>query len=212
MLVHRRRRVSGSVSALLAVMAAVFVAPAALAAPRVYISVNAGGSILKVRPSSIHLVSSENLLQLSWTSWGGRSASASGLDHGNAPSPGHSATNPVEVTATSRKRCAGKFVYTTIRLHFTAGVPYEGQPSNTKYAYGCPPNAARACRSFRVPGLRTAVRVRVKRGSVSCRRAMQIMRDLFAHARPNVQGWSCVGPQTGYAACKKGNSKITASF
>ena len=72
--------------------------------------------------------------------------------------------------------------------------------------------AARACGSFRVPGLFTAVRVQVKRGSVSCARAMQIMRALFAHARGNVRGWSCVGPQTGYAACTKGNSKITASF
>ena len=72
--------------------------------------------------------------------------------------------------------------------------------------------AARACGSFRVPGLQTAVRVRVKRGSISCGRALAIMRDLFVHARRSVQGWRCVGPQTGYAACTKGNSKITASF
>jgi hypothetical protein len=110
----------------------------ALAASQVYVSVNAGGTDLKVKPARIHLVSNENLSRLNWSSWGGKTARATGTDHANFPSPGLKASNPVEVKATDRRHCGTKTVYTTILLHFTRGVPYAGQPHNTKYAYGCP--------------------------------------------------------------------------
>ena len=37
--------------------------------------------------------------------WGGKKANATGADHGNSPSPGHKASNPVGVQATDRRRC-----------------------------------------------------------------------------------------------------------
>ena len=110
----------------------------AAVAARVYVSVNAGGRVAAARPASIHLVSNENLSDLRWTSWGGQSAAATGIDHGNLPSSGHRARNPVRVQATDRRRCGSKLVYTTIRVHFIKGVPYTGQPHRTTYAYGCP--------------------------------------------------------------------------
>lgn len=110
----------------------------ALAASKVYVSVNAGGTALRIKPARIHLVSNENISRLKWKSWGGKTARAAGTDHGNFPSPGHRASNPVDVKATDRPQCGNKMVYTTILLHFTHGVPYAGQPHNTKYAYGCP--------------------------------------------------------------------------
>jgi hypothetical protein len=102
------------------------------------VSVNAGGSDLKVKPARIHLLSNEDLFGLRWTSWGGSSASATGTDHGNAPSPGHNARNPVLVKATDRRDCGGKSAYTTIRIHFTRGTAYARQPHYETYAYGCP--------------------------------------------------------------------------
>ena len=84
-------------------------------------------------------MSNEDLSKLKWRSWGGKRAAATGIDHGNSPSPGHKARNPVDVTATDRRDCGGKLVYTTIKLYFPKGVPYAGQPHHTKYAYGCPP-------------------------------------------------------------------------
>jgi hypothetical protein len=121
-----------------ALIASALVAGTAAAAPSVYVSVNAGGRILAVRPTRIHLVSNENLSGLRWRSWGARSATASGTDRANFASPGHKAANPVRVQATDRRRCGSKLVYTAIHIHFASGVPYAGQPRDTKYAYGCP--------------------------------------------------------------------------
>ena len=105
-----------------------------------YVSVVSGSSRqLGIKPKYIHLFSNENLYNLKWISWGGETATATGMDHSNFPSPGHKASNPVRVTATDRRRCRSKLVYTTIRLHFTQGVPYSGQPRNPKDAYGCMP-------------------------------------------------------------------------
>jgi hypothetical protein len=120
------------------VLAAVVLAATAAAATPVYVSVNAGGSVLAVRPTRIHLLSNENLSGLRWSKWGGKTATAKGTDRGNFPSPGHKSSNPVQVKATDRRRCGSKLVYTTIRLHFSKGVPYAGQPRDTEYAYGCP--------------------------------------------------------------------------
>lgn len=103
-----------------------------------YVSVNAGGGLLALRPARIHLLSNENLSGLRWSKWGGKTATAKGTDRGNFPSPGHKSSNPVQVKATDRRRCGSRLVYTTIRLHFTKGVPYAGQPRDTEYAYGCP--------------------------------------------------------------------------
>jgi hypothetical protein len=135
--VARLRRASRA-TLLGAVVAVLVMVASALAASKVYVSVNAGGSDLRVRPARIHLLSNENLRRLTWRSWGGSSAAARGIDHGNGPSPGHKATNPVHVKATDRRQCGNKLVYTTIRLYFPKGVPYAGQPHHTKYAYGCP--------------------------------------------------------------------------
>lgn len=111
----------------------------AQAAGPVYVSVNAGGNVLEVRPSAMHLVSNENLTRVRWSSWGGRYATGRATDYANGPSPGHSRKNPVRVRLEGRRRCAGTLVYTVVRLRFTRGVPYAGQPRVTRYRYGCPP-------------------------------------------------------------------------
>jgi hypothetical protein len=64
--------------------------------------------------------------------------------------------------------------------------------------------SVKRCGHFRIPGLRTKIRVRVKRGPVGCTEARRVMRKLF-HRGPysNPEGWHCIGPQTGYARCTK---------
>lgn len=113
-------------------------AAAGYAASQTYVSVNAGGRMLRVKPSSIHLVSNENLLGLHWSSWGGAKANGSGTDHSNGPSPGRSASNPVRVTLRDRRQCGAHLVYTTVAIHFTRGIPYAGEKRDIDYAYGCP--------------------------------------------------------------------------
>lgn len=70
--------------------------------------------------------------------------------------------------------------------------------------------ATKRCGSFRVEGLLTKVRVKVVRGNVPCRNARRVMKRLF-NGR-DTGNWDCVGLQTGYAACTRGDSKITARF
>jgi hypothetical protein len=73
--------------------------------------------------------------------------------------------------------------------------------------------AARSCGSFRVRGIRTRVRVRVKHGRVSCSTAIRVMKHLFNRGPgSSPEGWHCVGPQTGYASCRKSGNKIVAYF
>lgn len=70
--------------------------------------------------------------------------------------------------------------------------------------------ASHYCQTVRAAGF--VVKVRVQRGAASCREAKAVVADLFAHPRRTVRGWRCVGPQTGYSACVRGNSKITGTF
>jgi len=126
--------------AALAVLAAFLViVPAAAAAPA-YVFADSG--LAQVRPRSLHLISNENLYRLHWARWGGARAAGAGMDSSNGPSAGHSAENPVTVELRNRRRCfsgSGLLVYTTVRVHFTGGVPYAGEPSVISYSYGCPP-------------------------------------------------------------------------
>lgn len=117
-----------------------FVSADVRAAGPVYVSVNAGGAALEIRPSAMHLVSNENLSRVRWSSWGGRYATGRATDYANGPSPGHKRKNPVRVRLERRRRCAGVLVYTVVRLHFVRGVPYAGQRHITRYRYGCPPD------------------------------------------------------------------------
>lgn len=137
----RAPRCPGRAVPLVAALAAVSLVgtAGAQAAGPVYVSVNAGGNSLEIRPSAMHLVSNENLVRVRWSSWGGRYATGRATDYANGPSPGHSRKNPVRVRLEGRRRCAGTLVYTVVRLRFTRGVPYAGQPRVTRYRYGCPP-------------------------------------------------------------------------
>jgi hypothetical protein len=115
--------------------------PALAVAETTYVNVGGfllGARNLQVRPRAMHIISNENLSSLRWFSWGGRTASGHGTDHSTFPSPGHSGTNPVHVQLQARKRCGRVLVYTTVRIHFTRGVPYRGQRHTETIAYGCP--------------------------------------------------------------------------
>ena len=133
----RRRRLQTRAGLALVGLCAL-TSPAIADAGQSYVSINAGGRILRVKPASIHLVSNENLNTLRWSSWGGSKARGAGMDHSNFPSHGRSASNPVRVELRDRKRCGSKLVYTTIRIRFTRGIPYAGEPSLISFAYGCP--------------------------------------------------------------------------
>jgi len=128
----RTRRVA-AIGVAIALMAA-----ASAAGGQTYVSVSAGGSVLRVKPASIHLVSNENLIRMRWHRWGGPIALATASDSSNFPSAGHLKVNPVSVSLRHRKLCGTNFVYTYVGIHFTAGVPYAGMPHTINYAYGCP--------------------------------------------------------------------------
>lgn len=70
-------------------------------------------------------------------------------------------------------------------------------------------NASRFCDTFREPSLLTQVQVYANR-YVSCDRAVRVMKRRFDGDTP--AGWSCVGPQTGYAKCTKGRKRVVAHF
>jgi hypothetical protein len=75
-----------------------------------------------------------------------------------------------------------------------------------------PAIAAKSCGTFRLEGLKTAVHVRVVRGSTSCDTARGVLRSLFAHKRAHVRGWRCIGPQTGYSQCVRGKARVQGLF
>lgn len=106
----------------------------------VFVSVNAGGAELRRRPGAMHLVSNENLHGIRWSSWGGPIATARAVSYAIAPSPGHRRRNPVRVRLSGRRTCGGVRVYTVVRLRFTRGVPYAGQPRVERFPFGCPPS------------------------------------------------------------------------
>jgi hypothetical protein len=73
--------------------------------------------------------------------------------------------------------------------------------------------ASSVCGSFHQQYLLTAIKVRVLRGKTSCAVANRVMHKLFAGGQNRtIDGWHCIGPQTGHAACTKGTNKITATF
>ena len=88
-----------------------------------------------------------------------------------------------------------------------ASSPGHGNPTATA--------SVKRCGHFRIPGLLTKIRVRVKRGPVTCRTARRVMRKLFNRGPGfNPEGWHCIGPQTGYAKCSKSRPRriIVAHF
>jgi hypothetical protein len=103
-----------------------------------FVSVNAGGAELRRRPRAMHLVSNENLVRIRWSSWGGPAATGRATSVANAPSPGHRSRNPVRVRLSGRRSCDGVRVYTSVRVSFTRGVPYHGQPWAVRYRFDCP--------------------------------------------------------------------------
>ncbi len=111
---------------------------AAASSSSVFVSVNAGGNSLQIKPARIHLLSNENLYGLRWSAWGGSVARARGEHHGNSPSPGHRANNPVKVELKGERSCGGKLVYTTVIVRFVAGTPYAGEAHIEALPYGCP--------------------------------------------------------------------------
>jgi hypothetical protein len=134
---------------LIALASALLFLGSGVADAQTFVSVNAGGDILGVRPKSIHLVSNESLGQLRWSSWGAKSARASGVNYANDPSPGRLGTNPVVVELTARKHCGSLLAYTSVQVIYTRGVPYDGTPRVTTFPFGCPPQQG-GCRPFAV--------------------------------------------------------------
>lgn len=69
--------------------------------------------------------------------------------------------------------------------------------------------ASRFCGTFQETGLLTKVQVYGNR-YIACGRAVHVMKRQFSGDTP--AGWSCVGPQTGYAKCTKGRRRVVAHF
>jgi hypothetical protein len=69
--------------------------------------------------------------------------------------------------------------------------------------------ASRFCGTFQEAGLLTKVQVYANR-YLACGRAIRVMKRRFNGDTP--AGWSCVGPQTGYAKCAKGRRRVVAHF
>jgi hypothetical protein len=69
----------------------------------------------------------------------------------------------------------------------------------------------KSCGSFRMQGLLTRIRVKITEGDFPCRIARRVMEDLFRGR--DTGNWRCIGPQTGYAKCKKRNrGTVVARF
>lgn len=107
-------------------------------AERVYVMANSGVLMPRVRPTSMHLLSNENLGKLKWSSWGRSTAYGHGTDYANGPSPGHSSQNPITVRLYGIKTCGSRRLYTKLKVTFTKGRPYSGSPRTEKFPFGCP--------------------------------------------------------------------------
>jgi hypothetical protein len=79
--------------------------------------------------------------------------------------------------------------------------PPEREPS-----FRAPSKRGKACGSFRLEGVLTPVKVRIRRGDFPCHIARRVMKDLY-HGRDTGR-WRCIGPQTGYARCEKSNRGV----
>jgi hypothetical protein len=69
--------------------------------------------------------------------------------------------------------------------------------------------ATRFCDTFHEPGLLTSVQV-YGNHFVACAQAVRVMKRRFNGDTPS--GWSCIGPQTGYAKCTKDRKRVVAHF
>ena len=49
----------------------------------------------------------------------------------------------------------------------------------------------------------TPIKVKITKGDFPCRVARRVMEDLYRGR--DTGNWDCIGPQTGYAKCKKPN-------
>jgi hypothetical protein len=72
-----------------------------------------------------------------------------------------------------------------------------------------PASASRFCGTFHKAGLLTEVQVYANR-YIGCGRAIRVMKRRFNGDTP--PGWSCIGPQTGYAKCTKARKRVVAHF
>ena len=70
-------------------------------------------------------------------------------------------------------------------------------------------SASRFCGTFHESGLLSKVQIYGNR-FIRCGRAVKVMKRRFNGHTP--AGWSCVGPQTGYAKCTKGRRRVVAHF
>jgi hypothetical protein len=68
-----------------------------------------------------------------------------------------------------------------------------------------PAAASRFCGTFHEAGLLTTVQV-YGNHYVGCDQAVNVMKRRFNGDSPS--GWSCIGPQTGYAKCTKARKRV----
>jgi hypothetical protein len=98
------------------------------------------------------------------------------------------------------------------------GVVVDSEPGSPAAAGHAASASVRSCGTFdpRSPYLLPEIRVRVRvlRGTARCIDARHVMKVLFRRGpRRRVFGWSCIGPQTGYAKCRKaGRGVIDGAF
>jgi len=68
---------------------------------------------------------------------------------------------------------------------------------------GMAARGGRFCGSFYVPRMRIRIQVRINSGSVSCRRAYNVMRQAYLHPGRRIPGWRCTDPRSGQVSCHR---------
>jgi hypothetical protein len=166
---------------------------------------------------------SVNLANVRWRGWGGSTAKASGVELGFYLPYAHIPVR-IKVWRPRRDECGSNLMlYTRVRAtsRYGSGTvsPETCSESGGGGNNGTPPGrqrvvASRSCGAMTVsdPFASFRVRVKVTRGNVSCGRAKGLIRGVFRRPNSRIDGWRCVGPQTGYAACTKSGNKVVGTF
>lgn len=162
----------------------------------------------RVKPGQLILGARSVMRSIRWTSWGGNKAVGFGPfeNVGGAGDPDGD-IGPVKARAkfTQIETCGGRARYQRLTVKYGSGFnqTWRTGPYNSCDIISRQLHKGSECGSFELDGLIKPVRVKISKGHFSCRIARRVMKDLYHGG--DTGNWSCIGPQTGYAKCKKAN-------